>query len=124
MARRLAFEEGLLCGRRARAAAKRRAHAAAVCRHIKRLQCCCRTSPRTSTRNGRQADCNRAAEFWRAIFVRLTAAFMRQLLLKPALVCRSSALYSSMRDESLDMRVETLEQNLDRLKLHEYPEMT
>uniref|UniRef100_A0A7E4VGR7 Cysteine synthase n=1 Tax=Panagrellus redivivus TaxID=6233 RepID=A0A7E4VGR7_PANRE len=36
----------------------------------------------------------------------------------------SSALYASVRDEATQMNVETLDQNLQRLKLHEFPEVT
>lgn len=35
----------------------------------------------------------------------------------------SSALYASIRDEANNMTVETLEENLKRLKLHEFPEI-
>ncbi|KAE9550613.1 hypothetical protein FO519_006184 [Halicephalobus sp. NKZ332] len=35
----------------------------------------------------------------------------------------SSALYASIRDEANNMTVETLEENLARLKLHEFPEV-
>ena len=35
-------------------------------------------------------------------------------------LCRSSSLYADLRDEALSMGVESLEENLKHLKLHEY----
>jgi len=35
----------------------------------------------------------------------------------------SSTLYASIRDEALNMNVESLDDNLKRLKLHEFPEV-
>ncbi|KAI6210447.1 Cysteine synthase [Aphelenchoides besseyi] len=103
MARRLALEEGLLCGWF--------------------LFGCASSCPFKGISSGANVAAAVRVAKMKGMEGKLIVTVLPSFGERYLYVATSSALYASTRDDALNMGVESLDENLQRLRLHEFPEV-